>query len=95
MPYHWGYAGPKGATGGIVNDLLAISGEPNVTIMESKALVCTIVPGRMPAGIAGHEFLERISPPDDPIVQHPDQNLPGHPPLSKFGSEHAQQGQPT
>ena len=94
MPYHWGYAGPKGTQGGIVNDLLAISGEPNVTIMESKALVCTIVPGRLPPGIAGHEFLEKISPPDDPIVQHPDQNLPGHPPLSKFGSEHAQQGQP-
>ena len=94
MPYHWGYAGPKGTTGGIVNDLLGISGEPNVTIMESKALVCTIVPGRMPAGIAGHEFLEKISPPDDPIMQHPDQNFPDRPPLSRFGSEHAQQGQP-
>ena len=94
MPYHWGYAGPKGTTGGVVNDLLAISGEPNVTIMESKALVCTIVPGRLPEGVAGHEFLRKISPPNDPIVQHPDQNLPGHPPLNKFGSEHAQQGQP-
>ncbi len=94
MPYHWGYAGPKGATGGIVNDLIAISGEPNVTIMESKALVCVIVPGRMPAGVAGHEFLEKISPPGDPVVQHPEQNLPGNPPRGRLGSEHGQQGQP-
>ncbi len=91
MPFHWGYAG--GAKGGIVNDLVAISGEPNVTIMESKALVCVIVPGRMPAGIAGHEFLEKITPPGDPVVQHPEQNLPGHPPVGKQVAEHDQLGQ--
>ena len=93
MPYHWGYAGPKGTTGGIVNDLLAISGEPNVTIMESKALVCTIIPGRMPAGVAGHEFMEKISPPGDPIVQHPEQNMPGHPPVGKMVAARDQLGQ--
>jgi len=42
MPYHWGYAGVvKGAA---ANDLLVISQEPNVRIMETKALVCNIVP---------------------------------------------------
>jgi formate dehydrogenase major subunit len=41
MPYHWGYSGVvKGAA---ANDLLVISQEPNVRIMETKALVCNIV----------------------------------------------------
>ena len=92
LPYHWGYAGPS--KGGIVNDLLAISGEPNVTIMESKALSCTVVPGRLPPGVAGHEFLEKISPPGDPIVEHPEQMPPGYKYKGKLGSEHGQQGQP-
>ncbi len=43
LPYHWGH---KGLTkGDVVNDLLAISEEPNVRIMESKALVCNVKPG--------------------------------------------------
>jgi formate dehydrogenase major subunit len=44
LPYHWGYRGR--VTGDVVNDLLAISEEPNVRIMESKALVCGVKPGR-------------------------------------------------
>jgi formate dehydrogenase major subunit len=93
MPFHWGYSGP--VKGGVVNDLLAISGEPNVTIMESKALQCTIIPGRMPAGAAALAFLHRHSPPDgDPVVEHPEQNPPGHAPEGKFHAEHGQQGQP-
>jgi formate dehydrogenase major subunit len=44
LPYHWGY---KGMTkGDVVNDLLVISEEPNVRIMETKALVCNVRPGR-------------------------------------------------
>jgi len=40
MPYHWG---PRGlVTGDVVNDLLAISEEPNVRIFESKALTCSV-----------------------------------------------------
>ncbi len=92
IPFHWGYAGPS--KGGIVNDLIAISGEPNVTIMESKALSCVIVPGKMPAGVAGHEFLERISPPKDPVLEHPEQLPRGYHYKGKLGSEHGQQGQP-
>jgi formate dehydrogenase major subunit len=34
------------AKGDIVNDLLAVSEEPNVRIMETKALVCNVRPGR-------------------------------------------------
>jgi formate dehydrogenase major subunit len=43
LPYHWGYKGMS--KGDIANDLVAISEEPNVRIMESKALVCNIAPG--------------------------------------------------
>ena len=48
LPYHWGYHGR--VKGDIVNDLLAISEEPNVRIMESKALMCSIRPGRRARG---------------------------------------------
>ncbi len=44
LPYHWGYQG--NVTGDVVNDLLAISEEPNVRIMETKALTCNVVAGR-------------------------------------------------
>jgi formate dehydrogenase major subunit len=44
LPYHWGYKGK--VKGDVVNDLLAINEEPNVRIMESKALVCDVKPGR-------------------------------------------------
>ncbi len=48
LPYHWGYRGQ--VTGDVVNDLLVISEEPNVRIMETKALVCNVTPGRRPRG---------------------------------------------
>ena len=38
LPYHWGGRGV--VTGDVVNDLLAISEEPNVRIFESKGLSC-------------------------------------------------------
>jgi formate dehydrogenase major subunit len=40
LPYHYGHRGL--ATGDVVNDLIAISEEPNVRIMESKALLCRV-----------------------------------------------------
>ncbi len=55
LPYHWGYKGL--VRGDITNDLLAISQEPNVRIMETKALVCNIIPGRRPRGKAALDFL--------------------------------------
>jgi formate dehydrogenase major subunit len=48
LPYHWGYRGLS--KGDVVNDLLVISEEPNVRIMETKALVCNIRPGRRVRG---------------------------------------------
>ena len=56
LPYHWGYRGQ--VTGDIVNDLLAISEEPNVRIMETKALVCNLVPGRRARGSAARQQLD-------------------------------------
>jgi formate dehydrogenase major subunit len=46
LPYHWGSRGL--ATGDVVNDLVALSQEPNVRIMEAKALMCRVSPGRRP-----------------------------------------------
>ena len=48
LPYHWGYRGQ--VTGDVVNDLLVISEEPNVRIMETKALTCNVAPGRRARG---------------------------------------------
>jgi formate dehydrogenase major subunit len=42
MPYHWGGRGL--VTGDVVNDLIPMSEEPNVRIMEAKALVCRVEP---------------------------------------------------
>ncbi len=59
MPFHWGSAGI--VTGDVANDLIPLLGEPNVTIHESKALVCTIWPGRRPEGPALRQLLERLA----------------------------------
>jgi formate dehydrogenase major subunit len=58
LPYHWGWKGT--AIGDVVNDLLAISEEPNVRIMESKALVCNIVAGRRKQGYAALQQLAEL-----------------------------------
>jgi len=58
LPYHWGYKGR--AKGDVVNDLLVISEEPNVRIMETKALVCDIVAGRRSRS-AGETISEAVS----------------------------------
>jgi formate dehydrogenase major subunit len=48
VPYQFGYKGL--VTSSVVNDLLAMSEEPNVRIMETKALVCNVKRGRLPKG---------------------------------------------
>ena len=40
LPYHWGSRGI--VKGDVVNDLLAISEEPNVRIFEAKGLTCSV-----------------------------------------------------
>ena len=56
IPYHWGYNGL--VTGDVVNDLLVISEEPNVRIMETKALVCNLHPRRRARGKAALDQLK-------------------------------------
>jgi formate dehydrogenase major subunit len=74
LPYHYGTAGlVRGAS---ANDLLTISGEPNVTIMEAKASVCNIVPGRLPRGREFAEFLNRYASQTGPAVLHPEERKP-------------------
>jgi formate dehydrogenase major subunit len=53
LPYHWSYRGlVKGDT---ANDLIAINEEPNVSIMETKGLLCNVFPGRRRRGKAALE----------------------------------------
>jgi formate dehydrogenase major subunit len=59
LPYHWGYKGQ--VQGDVVNDLLVISEEPNVRIMETKALVCNVVPGRRERGPNALEQLSSLT----------------------------------
>jgi formate dehydrogenase major subunit len=67
LPWHWGFEGPdRGAT---ANDLGALSGDPNVSIQESKAFVCNIRAGRaahVPAPLAGiHDAPPGVAPNHD------------------------------
>jgi formate dehydrogenase major subunit len=50
VPYHWGYRGL--VKGDSANDLVAISEEPNVRIMEAKGILCDVAPGRRARGKA-------------------------------------------
>jgi formate dehydrogenase major subunit len=56
LPYHYGHNGL--IKGDVVNDLLPISEEPNVRIMETKALLCNIVAGRRAPGKAALDELK-------------------------------------
>jgi formate dehydrogenase major subunit len=87
VPYHFGTAGL--VQGGAANDLLTVSGEPNVTIMEAKALTCNIVPGRLPRGTAFAEFLNKYASQAGPIALHPEEPRPGE---GASGGGHATEG---
>jgi formate dehydrogenase major subunit len=74
LPWHWGYAGPQ--TGDTTNDLGAISGDPNVSIQESKAFTCDVRAGRRSrpstsrlAGVRGGPPVEPNQ--DDPSAENP------------------------
>jgi formate dehydrogenase major subunit len=89
MPFHFGSAGP--VKGGATNDLVPISGEPNVTIMEAKALACNIVPGRLPRGPAFEEWIKKYVPQGGPPNLHPEQPPPGASPGPEAGG-HGEHG---
>jgi formate dehydrogenase major subunit len=50
VPFHWGYSGL--VKGDIGNDLIAISEEPNVKIMETKGVLCNLVRGKRPTNFS-------------------------------------------
>ncbi|QYL26263.1 Formate dehydrogenase-O major subunit precursor [Mycobacterium shottsii] len=55
MPYHWGYTGL--VEGDVVNDLLGVVLDPNVSIQESKVATCDVQPGRRPRGPALLDYI--------------------------------------
>jgi formate dehydrogenase major subunit len=78
MPWHWGYftTNAQGVTGDAANDLVGLSGDPNVTI-EDKSFACNVRSGRRsqtgrnPFGTAHHE--DHSARPDrDHAAEHPD-----------------------
>jgi formate dehydrogenase major subunit len=89
MPFHFGSAGP--VRGGATNDLVPISGEPNVTIMEAKACCVNIVPGRLPRGPAFEDWLNQYVPKDGPPNLHPEQPAPDAP-CARAGGGHGLEG---
>jgi formate dehydrogenase major subunit len=91
IPFHFGAAGPL--RGNAANNLIAISGEPNVTIMETKALTCNIVPGRLPRGPDFLNWLEQHAPQSGlPVNLHPEQPPPGAPHGGRFSRGHGKEG---
>jgi formate dehydrogenase major subunit len=47
LPWHWGFTSDAaGVKGDVANDLGALTGEPNVSIQESKAFTCNVRQGR-------------------------------------------------
>jgi formate dehydrogenase major subunit len=87
LPFHFGSAGP--VRGDAANDLVPISGEPNVTIMEAKAFACNIVPGRLPRGRAFKDWLNNYVPQGGPSNLHPEQPPQGAPHGGKLGTGHS------
>jgi formate dehydrogenase major subunit len=55
LPYHWGGNGLS--RGDAANELTHMALDPNVHIMETKALACDIRPGRRPRGPARAELV--------------------------------------
>jgi formate dehydrogenase major subunit len=68
LPWHWGFSGPD--PGDATNDLITLSGDPNVSIQESKAFVCNVRAGRRErqstARLAGiHDGPPNVAPDHD------------------------------
>jgi formate dehydrogenase major subunit len=69
MPWHWGFAGPD--EGGAANDLGALSGEPNVSIQESKAFACDVRAGQDATGTSRLAGVRATPPGVAPDRDHP------------------------
>jgi formate dehydrogenase major subunit len=74
LPWHWGYGTPD--PGDSANDLGVISGDPNVSIQESKAFTCDVRAGRRQrpttvrlAGVSAGRHIAASA--DDPPAEAP------------------------
>jgi formate dehydrogenase major subunit len=75
LPWHWGYSSPY--PGDSANDLGALSGDPNVSIQESKAFTCNVRAGRR-SGPSTARLKDAAQPGvavapnrDDPLAESP------------------------
>ena len=75
LPWHWGYSGLS--RGDTANELVALSGDPNVSIQDDKSFTCDVRSGRRQgastarlAGVAlaGHHIRPNE---DDPVAEDP------------------------
>jgi formate dehydrogenase major subunit len=80
LPWHWGYSGLS--RGGTANELVALTGDPNVSIHEAKAFTCDVRAGRRHgpstarlagAALAGHQIRANE---DDPVTEDPHEASP-------------------
>jgi formate dehydrogenase major subunit len=79
LPWHWGYSGLY--TGDSTNDLAMISGDPNVSIPESKAFTCDVRAGRRSRPdterLRGVRAARAVLPDqDDPLAEAPKETAP-------------------
>jgi formate dehydrogenase major subunit len=74
LPWHWGYTGTA-ATGDATNDLISLTGDPNVTIEDTKSWTCNVRAGRRTgettARLAGKSADLRIAPDEDHPAEEP------------------------
>ena len=75
LPWHWGYSGLS--RGDTANELVALSGDPNVSIQDDKAFTCDVRAGRRQrvstarlagAALPGHHIRPDE---DDPLAENP------------------------
>jgi formate dehydrogenase major subunit len=75
LPWHWGFGGPD--PGDAANDLIALSGDPNVSIEESKAFICDVRAGRRTAAPGARLAGVHDAPPDVAVDRdHPAEHRP-------------------
>jgi formate dehydrogenase major subunit len=69
LPWHWGFGGPT--PGASANDINVLSGDPNVSIQESKAFVCSVRAGRSATGTSKLARVHEPPPGVAPNHDHP------------------------
>jgi formate dehydrogenase major subunit len=72
MPWHWGSytTNEQGVTGDAANDLVVLSGDPNVSI-EDKSFSCDVRPGRRGSKPFTYQADPSVRPNQDDAAEHP------------------------